>query len=221
MDATTSPTPDNASRHVRLTLWDALFLQVLIAVVFSVAWVGHLAYEEGGKTEVTKRNGEAWTEWLTKASPERGKAGFQPEQCAKGMLPQVPAPVRKVLDETNTEIAVESSAEQASAAAPSAAQPRTWGPCYQALTQKGGALASIENPFFNAPLQVVAKCDMVDRNLAGSMVLEKVSATPPGSAISSVTTPLVESDPIDQTMQLHVVVCDKGAYPLRVAEFDF
>jgi len=52
-------------------------------------------------------------------------------------------------------------------------------------------------------------------------MLEKIVATPPGSAIPFVNSPLTESDQIDQKMQIRVTVCDKGAYPIRISELEF
>ncbi|MEY2622594.1 MAG: hypothetical protein RIT26_2414 [Pseudomonadota bacterium] len=65
------------------TFWDVCFILLLCLAVVGVVWVGHLAYKEGVKTELTKRHGEAWLEWLNKANGVRGDAGFEPQACAR------------------------------------------------------------------------------------------------------------------------------------------
>lgn len=57
-------------------------MAVLLAAVVAVAWVGVLAYEEGLKTEQTKRHGEAWLKWLGEASAQRGGADYAVAVCA-------------------------------------------------------------------------------------------------------------------------------------------
>lgn len=186
---------------------------VLVLLLISVAWVGRLTYQEGMKTELTKRNGEAWVAWIGKAAAERGEEGFEPAVCAKGILP---AEVAQAKREPGS-----AGAASALAAAPELARARIWGPCFKALTEKGGAMAALENPFTKTPFQVVAKCNIADRRLAGALVLEKVTPPPPGSAGATITSPLVDADPIDQTLSIRVVVCDEGAYPIRVADVNF
>jgi hypothetical protein len=55
----------------------------------------------------------------------------------------------------------------------------------------------------------------------GSIVLEKMVATPPGSAVPVINSQLIDTDPIDQKMQLRVSICDKGSYAIKIAEFEF
>ena len=51
--------------------------------------------------------------------------------------------------------------------------------------------------------------------------MEKITATPPGSAIPSIVSALTPDVVIDQKIQVRVSVCDKGAYAVKVAEFEF
>ena len=55
----------------------------------------------------------------------------------------------------------------------------------------------------------------------GAIVLEKMIATPPGSAVPVINSQLVDSDAIDQKLQLRVTICDKGSYPIKIAELEF
>jgi hypothetical protein len=66
------------------TTTDTLFLIFLGLVLVSLVTIARLYYIEGMKLETTKRNGEAWAEWFTKASNERFNAGFEPSACAGG-----------------------------------------------------------------------------------------------------------------------------------------
>jgi hypothetical protein len=55
----------------------------------------------------------------------------------------------------------------------------------------------------------------------GAVVLEKLIPTPPGSAVPVINSQLIDSDPIDQKLQLRLSVCDKGSYPVKIGEFEF
>jgi hypothetical protein len=168
------------------------------------------------KTEVSKRNGEAWAQWLTETGAERFKDDFGLLACAGG--PSKSAPVT----DSTVNASEEKPAEEAAASpAATAAPTRSWGECLKTLTTPPGALAGLRNPYFNEPIQIVAKCEPNDRNLVGALVLEKLVPTPPGSTIPFVMSPLTESDLIDAKVQVRVTVCDKGAYPIKVAEVEF
>jgi len=212
------------------TFQDYLFLSYLAFCMFCVAWVGRMAYEEGMRNEVTKRNGELWAKWFTEASPERSKPEYALAVCSTIAAPVATAVGHEEAPVHSTPVSISEAGEAFSPLSPEsksgeaakpAPPPRTWGPCLQALTEKGGPLADMVNPFNKQALALVPKCDMTDRALAGALVLEKIVATPPGSAIPSVNSQLIESDPIDQKMQIRITVCDKGAYPIRIAELDF
>jgi hypothetical protein len=215
-----------------LTLPDLVFMVFLLFFMVCVAWVGRLAYQEGMHNEGTKRNGELWAKWFAQAAQDRGKAGYEPASCSVSALPVV-TPVATQAAPVNPNPSAEPSIEaqlpvKSEALTPTAPStpllvptPRTWGPCLKALTTQGGPLANLVNPFNSKPIALVAKCDMTDRLLTGSLVLEKIQPTPPGSAIPTVNSPLTESDPIDQKMQIRITVCDKGAYPIRIAELEF
>ncbi|MEI7535772.1 MAG: hypothetical protein WCJ76_01105 [Comamonadaceae bacterium] len=224
--------PTQANKVKVLTLPDMLFLAFLVFSMVCVAWVGRLAYQEGMHNEGTKRNGELWAKWFTQAGQDRAKANYEPASCSISALPVV-TPVATQATPVNPNPSAEPSAETQPAAKsealtptspaspPLVPTPRVWGPCLKALTTQAGPLANMLNPFSNKPIALVAKCDMADRSLAGNLMLEKIQATPPGSAIPTINSPLTESDPIDQKMQIRITVCDKGAYPIRIAELEF
>ena len=98
---------------------------------------------------------------------------------------------------------------------------RRWGDCFQEIMDNVAVLRKLNNPFSLKPPVFVAKCDPKDRESVGNIVLEKVVATPAGSAIPSVSSQLVEIDPIDTKMTLKLTVCDKGGYAIKVDEFEF
>jgi hypothetical protein len=98
---------------------------------------------------------------------------------------------------------------------------RQWGACLNGLTDEEGPLKNQVNAFSGQPFAVVAKCDFADRSTVGALVIEKLSPTPPGSAVPFVVSPLSVSDPIDGVLALRVAVCDKGAGPIKIGEAEF
>ena len=70
-------------RH-RPTFSDSLFLAFLVLVLVAVAGVGRMAYAEGLKNEVSKKNALAWATWLEQAGTDRFKVGFELSGCAGG-----------------------------------------------------------------------------------------------------------------------------------------
>jgi len=183
-------------RKYGVTPTDTIFLVFLGLVVIAVCWVGQIAYHEGGKTEVSKENGEAWLAWLAKAHKERFDAGYEPAPCSG----------RSGVSMTGVSGSV------------TAPETQTWGRCFEALTRDEGALAHLRNPFFESPMIYATKCEPGNRKLTGALVFEKITPTPPGSAVSSVVLPLVVADPVDGPFQVRITVCDKGAYPILIGE---
>ena len=66
------------------TRTDKLFLGFLVLVLVGVAAVGRMAYTQGQKNETTKKNAEAWVQWLAQAGADRFKSDFEPPRCAGG-----------------------------------------------------------------------------------------------------------------------------------------
>jgi hypothetical protein len=97
----------------------------------------------------------------------------------------------------------------------------TWGDCYQALVAPGGPLDDLENPFTLTPQKWVPQCDPNDRSLRGALVMDKLVATPPGSAVPVVASPLEEGESIEKKLQIRVTVCDKFSSPIVIGEFQF
>lgn len=191
-----APVNFSGLRKYGVTSTDAIFLVFLGLVVIAVCWVGQIAYHEGGKTEVSKENGEAWLAWFSKARKERFDAGYEPAPCS-GRSGASMAGVSGAVTEPATQ---------------------TWGRCFEALTRDAGALAHLRNPFFESPMIYAAKCEPGNRKLTGALVLEKNTPTPPGSAVGSVVSPLVDADPVGGPFQVRITVCDKGAEPILIGE---
>jgi hypothetical protein len=208
------PSPLEVPSSGRPTLTDAVFLLSMVVMLALVAWVGQLSYHEGMKTEVSKHNGELWAQWLSETSAARFKEDYGLLACAGG-------PTRAPAESADSADAGEAATPAIPTVASTPAPQRNWGECLKYLTTPPGSLAGLRNPFFNEPINIVPKCDPSDRSLVGALVLEKLVPTPPGSTIPFVTSPLVESDPIEAKLQIRVTVCDKGAYPIRVAEVEF
>jgi len=72
------------------TRTDKLFLGFLVLVLVSVVIVGRMAYTQGQKNEVTKKNAEAWVQWLAQAGAERFNSEFEPQGCAGGKTADKP-----------------------------------------------------------------------------------------------------------------------------------
>ena len=201
----------------KMTLPDMFFMAFLVFAVVGVGWVGYLSFKAGMKTETTKRNGEAWAKWMTDAGVARHKEGFLPGECAAGVFP-LGAVVPSAAPAAS---APEASPEKSDTLATTATGPRTWGDCQAALSKPESPLGDVRNPFLDKPLELIEKCDRSNRSVAGSMVLEKLTPTPPGSAVPHTPSQLMPADPIDQKLQLRVTMCDSGGYPIRIAEVEF
>jgi hypothetical protein len=105
--------------------------------------------------------------------------------------------------------------------AASESERKRWGDCFKELTEKVAPLNNLSNPFTSVPVHFVAKCDPKDRSTIGAIFIEKLVATPPGSAVPVVASQLIDTDPIDTKLSLKLSVCDKGGYPIKVDEFEF
>jgi len=77
------------------------------------------------------------------------------------------------------------------------------------------------NPFTKERPRFVPACVPTDSDLPGAIFIEKLVATPPGSSVPYVNSPLVETDAIGEKVQLRLAICDKGSYAVKIAEFDF
>ena len=190
------PVISSGHKKYGVTPTDTIFLVFLGLVVIGVCWLGRIAYLEGGKTEISKRNGEAWLAWFAKARKERFDAGYEPVSCSGRSEPSI-AGVAGPVTQPDTQ---------------------TWASCLEVLTRDKGALAHLRNPFFESPMIFAAKCEPGNRKLTGALVFEKITPTPPGSAVASVASPLVDADPIGKPFQVRITVCDKGAYPILIGE---
>ena len=190
------PVISSGHKKYGVTPTDTIFLVFLGLVVIGVCWLGRIAYLEGGKTEISKRNGEVWLAWFAKARKERFDAGSEPVSCSGRSEPSI-AGVSGPVTQPDT---------------------RTWASCFEVLTRDKGALAHLRNPFFESPMIFAAKCEPGNRKLTGALVFEKITPTPPGSAVASVVSPLVDADPVGKPFQVRITVCDKGAYPILIGE---
>ena len=195
------------------------FFALMVLVLITVTWVGVLSYEEGMHTEKTKRNGEAWAAWLTDNGAKRFEADYALAACAGGPAAAV-APEATASTEP-VEQAPAAEGETPAKAVPAAvAAPKAWGACLEAIL-KSTELKDLVNPFTGKPPEFVEKCDPSDHSLHGDITIEKSVANPVGSAVPATISPLVAADAIDTKLQLKLSICDKGAYPVKVSEFEF
>jgi hypothetical protein len=181
---------------------DWLFLLCCIAALALVAWFGKMNYTEANKTETAKRNGEAVVAWMQEATAGRFEADFGVAACAGTAPPPAGA---------------EPSADKAA----TAKAPNTWGGCLDAILVQS-TMKTLDNPFREGiALDFAPACNPDDRSLAGNIVIEKITTTPLGSAIPTIISPITPDVVIDQKIQVRLSVCDKGAYAVKVAEFEF
>ncbi len=96
----------------------------------------------------------------------------------------------------------------------------TWGDCMNYLRNQS-QLNKLVNTFSNQPVHVVEKCIKSDLSTRGAISFSNIVSTPVGSAVPSVTTPLIEATPIDSKLLIRITVCDKGGYPSKVGEIEF
>ena len=62
--------------------FDVGFMILMACLMVFVFWLTTMNYQEGMKTEVAKRNGEAWAQWLTTAGTTRFDEGFSHAPCS-------------------------------------------------------------------------------------------------------------------------------------------
>ena len=192
------PEPQPAAQVASFTFVDGLFCLFMVVVFCLVCWLGVFTREEALKTEATKRNGEALAAWLKAASDARFKPGYVYAACA----------------------GVSESAAPAEAAAPALAAKPTWGACVDELLTKT-ELKNMRNPFLGQMPKFVTECSASDRSVIGAIRLDKIIATPVGSAVATVKSELVRADAIAEKIKIAVTVCDKGGYPIKIDEIDF
>ena len=220
MDALTDP-PATAAAPQTWTLADKAFLVFIAFVLVAVTWLGVLAHKEALKTEVTKRNGEQWAAWLTQESPKRFAPDYAIGACAGGV--KVAAPAAASLTASAAPADAEAPAANAAAApasAPTAAAPNTWGSCLEYLSTQT-EFKDMINPFTGKPPVFITACNPADHSLVGSIVIDKITPNPPGSAVATVTSQLLATDSIADKVQLKIAVCDKGSYAIKIAELEF
>ena len=219
-------TPNKKSppeQGLKLTVGDFLFICVMLTVLVSVVWIGILAFEEAMKTEESKRNGEELVAWLTEAGTKRFNPEFDMAECAAGAKRVEPEHAAvHIPAEALDESALGAVQEEAPKVAekPQIPVASTWGACVEKMMALP-PFAKMVNPFFNVPPKFVPACVPTDSELPGTIMIEKLVATPPGSSVPYVNSPLVETDSIGEKMQLRVSICDKGSYAIKIAEFDF
>ena len=193
------PEPQPAAQTASFTFVDGLFCLFMVVVFCLVCWLGVFTRAEALKTEATKQNGEALAAWLKAASDARFKPGYVYAACA----------------------GVSESAAPAEAAAPALAAKPTWGACLDELLTKT-ELKNMRNPFFLGQMpKFVTECSSSDRSVIGAIDLDKIIATPAGSAVATVKSDLVRTDAIAEKIKIAITVCDKGGYPIKIDEIDF
>lgn len=192
------PEPQPAPQTASFTLTDALFCLFMVVVFCLVCWLGVFARAEALKTEATKQNGEALAAWLKAASDARFKPGYVYAACAS----------------------VGEGAAPAEDAAPALAAKSTWGACLDELLTKT-ELKNMRNPFVGQAPKFVTECKASDRSVAGGIDLDKITATPAGSAVATVKSDLVRTDAIAEKIKIVVTVCDKSGDSIKIEEIDF
>jgi len=176
---------------------DWLFLLSCVLALALVAWFGKMNYTQANKTETAKRNGEAVVTWMQDATAGRFEPDFGVAACAGAASPP------------------------AGAAPATAKAPNTWGGCLEAILKESN-MKALDNPFQDGlALHFAPACNTEDRRLAGNIVIEKITPTPPGSAIATIISPITPDVVIDQKIQVRLSVCDDSAYAVKVAEFEF
>ena len=218
------PETQPAAQVASFTFVDGLFCLFMVVVFCLVCWLGVFTRAEALKTEATKQNGEALAAWLKAASDARFKPGYVYAACAgvsEGAAPAeaaAPAPVASAA--AVVAAAAASEAVPAPAQAVKVAAKPTWGACLDELLTKT-ELKNMRNPFVGQAPKFVTECSASDRSVVGAIDLDKITATPAGSAVATVKSDLVRTDAISEKIKIAITVCDKGGYPIKIDEFDF
>ena len=199
-----------------LTGGDYGFIVFILLVLVAVTMLGVVGHREALKTEGSKRNGEQWAAWFTKASETRFAPGYAIAACAGGAKTATASAAPAAAEDSKP--ADPPAADQA-ATAPTPA-PGTWGACLAHL-MSATEFKEMVNPFTGAAPNFIPACNPADHSLVGSIVIEKITPNPPGSAVASVTSQLLDADSITEKLALKVSVCDKGSYAVKVAELEF
>jgi hypothetical protein len=192
------PEPQPTAQAASFTLVDGMFCLFMVVVFCLVFWLGVFTRAEALKTEATKRNGEALAAWLKTASDARFKPGYVYAACAGLSEDEAPA-------ET---------------AAPASVAKPTWGACLDELLTKT-ELKNMRNPFLGQTPKFVTECKASDRSVAGGIDLDKIIATPAGSAVATVKSDLVKTDAIAEKIKIAITVCDKSGDSIKIEEIDF
>jgi hypothetical protein len=74
-----------------MNAYDMAFVGLMACLMVFVFWLTMVNYEEGMKTEVAKRNGETWVEWLTTAGTTRFNDGYEHGENAPPTSKRKPA----------------------------------------------------------------------------------------------------------------------------------
>jgi hypothetical protein len=173
---------------------DYLFILFIGVVIVCVTWLGIINYQQATKTELSKRNGEAWVATLTEIGLNRFDGNNKYPGCKGGVKPTGDA----------------SKGMQAG----------TWEPCLADILAHTDLKDQV-NPFTGQAPEFIEKCIPTDLAIRGAIVIEDLMPTPPGSATPFVASQLINADAIDYKMQLRLSVCDKGGDAVKVAEFEF
>ena len=211
-------TADKQGAHLEpqsLTGGDYAFIFFIFLVLIAVTLLGVVNHREALKTEGSKRNGEQWAAWFTAASAERFSPEYALAACAAGAKP---APV--AAPAANPESEGKPTDEAPAVAASAGPAPGTWGACLAQL-KSDTEFKNMVNPFTGESPAFIAACNPSDHSLVGSIVIEKITPNPPGSAVPTVTSQFVETDLIAEKLQLKISICDKGSYAVKVAELEF
>ena len=219
MDAPTEP--PNAATPKAWTGGDAAFLVFIAFVLVAVTVLGVLTHREALKTEGTKRNGEQWAAWFTQESAKRFEPGYALAACAGGVKTAAAVAAEAPANaEAAPENAEATPTVPSTASTPTPPKANTWGECLAFLSTQT-EFKDMRNPFTGKPPVFIPACNPADHSLVGSIVFDKITANPPGSAVASVTSQLLETDSIGDKVQLKIAVCDKGSYAIKIAELEF
>ena len=209
--------PQHQAQGPSFTIADGFFCLFMVFMFGAVCWLGLFTRGEALKTESAKQNGEAWVAWLKAASEDRFKPGYQYSACA-GQRPDEAGPsVQAQLPSASADAA---SAATASSPPPAPAAKATWGGCLEELMAKS-ELKNLRNPFIGGVPKFVSECSPADRSVVGAMDLDKIIATPVGSAVATVKSDLVNGDLISEKIKIVVTVCDRSADSIKIDEIDF
>ena len=169
---------------------DFIFIAVLCANLFLVAYLGFSNYQNSAKVAISQANGEAIIGWFeTLASKLEADEPIQPQAC-------------KPIDEDSKFI--------------KGTKTNHWKDCIEALFAAKGPFESYTNLLKPNGPAYATKCNKKDLLTSGSFIFEKMTLNPAGPPSVS---PMEPGEKLVSGLNIRLSLCDTDYYLIKIGEF--